>query len=313
MHREQILSLLIILLLLGSIVVGVFYLPTPAPSLYSTRPSFPVKEEGNIAIIEIYGPIQIEPPAPFRFTPQGSDYVVSRLRELSNIKTLKAVILRINSPGGTVAAVQEIYQEIERLKKQGIKVVASMGDIATSGAYYIASACDVIVADPGTLTGSIGVIIPLMNFQGLMQKLGIKAESIKSGKYKDIGSSSKEMTPEEREILQQLVDNAYQQFLSAVKKGRGSKVKGKWENIADGRIFTGEQAYKLGLVDYLGNFEEAKKIAKDLAGIKGKPVFIRERKGWQRFFELREDALFNWKYYLKKDPLPYYLPLFRKP
>ncbi len=313
MHREQVLSFLIILLLVGSIVVGVLYTPAPAPSLRTARPSFPVKEEGNIAIIEIYGPIQIEQPAPFRFTPQGSDYVVSKLRELSNIKTVKAVILRINSPGGTVAAVQEIYQEIERLKKQGIKVVASLGDIATSGAYYIASACDVIVADPGTLTGSIGVIIPLMNFQGLMQKLGIKAESIKSGKYKDIGSSSKEMTPEEREILQKLVDNAYQQFLSAVKKGRGNKVKGKWENIADGRIFTGEQAYKLGLVDYLGNLEEAKTIAKDLAGIKGEPVFIRERKGWQRLFELREDALFNWKYYLKKDPLPYYLPLFRQP
>jgi len=310
LSREKILAFLIIVLLVGSIIVGILRLP--APSFKTTRPHFPIKEEGNLAIIEIYGPIQIEEPL-LRFIPQGSDYIVSRLNSLSRVKGLKAVILRINSPGGTVAAVQEICQEIENLKKQGIKVVASLGDIATSGAYYIASSCDSIVANPGTLTGSIGVIIPLVNFQGLMGKLGIKTETIKSGKYKDIGTSTKEMTPEEREILQQLVDNAYQQFLNAVKKGRGNKVKGNWEEIADGRIFTGEQAYNLGLVDYLGNFEEAKRITKELAGIKGEPVIIREKKGWRRFFELKEGMLFNLKYYFKREPLPYYLPPLGKP
>ena len=309
MNKEKSIALIIIFLLLGAIVVGVFHNPQKIQRK-TFSPSYYVKKRGNLAIVWIYGPIEVANRSSFQLFPRGSDYIVNELRSLSKISTLQAVILRINSPGGTVGAVQEIYEEIENLRKRGIKVVASFGDIATSGAYYIASACDAIVSQPGTMTGSIGVIIPILNFKNLMEKVGIKQESIKSGRYKDIGAGSKEMTPEEREILQKIVDNVYNQFLSAVKKGRKGKVKGEWNKIADGRIFSGEQAYKLGLVDELGGLEKAKEVAKKLAGIK-RLIIIKERKGWRRFFDIEDKALFNLRYYFGKDIVPYYLPPLR--
>ncbi len=292
MKWERIISLLLLFLLTLSVIVA--FLKTPPPSEKPPSPGV-IKplERGELAIIYIYGPIEIKEPVFFALLPRGSDYVVWRLRQLQKVRGLKAVLLRINSPGGSVAAVQDIYEELKKLKEKGVKIVSSLGEIATSGAYYIASISDAIVAEPGTITGSIGVIIPMVNMKELLNKLGIKMYSIKSGKFKDIGTIARELTEEEREILEQLVNEAYNQFLEAVKSGRGEKFKGVWEEVADGRIFSGERAKKLGLVDYLGNFEDAKRIACELAGIKGEPRIVGgERRGWESLILRLEEKIF---------------------
>lgn len=184
------------------------------------------------------------------------------LKEARENDDIKAVVVRINSPGGTVAASQEIAEEIGKVKETEKPVICSMGDIAASGGYWIASECDTIVANPGTLTGSIGVIMETPNVQGLMQKLGISDEVIKSGTYKDIGSSTRQMTPDERKLLQDLVGDSYAQFLDQVKKGRKGKInEAVLPSLADGRVFTGRQAKKLGLVDRMGNYQDAVDLA----------------------------------------------------
>jgi len=183
------------------------------------------------------------------------------------------VVLRINSPGGSIGAVQEIYEEVNRLKEKGKKVVVSMGDVGASGAYYIACAADKIVANPGTITGSIGVLMSLGNMEELFRKIGIKIEVIKRGKHKDIGSLSREMTAEERRLLQGVIDDAYDQFLRVVIEGRNLK-KSKAEKLAQGQVFTGRQAKDLGLIDEIGNFQDAVRLAGKLAGIPGEPKVI---------------------------------------
>jgi protease-4 len=172
-----------------------------------------------------------------------------------------------------VAASQEIAEEIDKVKKSGKPVVASMGDIAASGGYWIASSCPYIVANPGTLTGSIGVIMDMTNIQGLYEKLGIKSNVIKSGSFKDIGSSTREMTPEERRVLEGMVTDSFQQFVAQVTNGRRGKIdEANIAMITDGRVFTGRQALTLGLVDKMGNFDDAIHIAQDKAGLRGEPV-----------------------------------------
>lgn len=186
---------------------------------------------------------------------------------------VKAILLRINSPGGTAAASQAIYEELMRIRKAGkIKIVAALGDVAASGGYYIAAAADHIVSLPGTTTGSIGVIAHAPNFQGLMQKIGVQDQVVKSGPHKDILSPFKAMDPAERAIIQAIVDDTYQQFLEAVARGRTKLPLSRLRPLADGRIFTGRQALQAGLVDSLGNFEDALKKAASLAGIKGEPT-----------------------------------------
>ena len=181
---------------------------------------------------------------------------------------------------------QEIYEEIEKLKKKK-PVIASLGGVAASGGYYIASACDQIVANPGTLTGSIGVIMELANVEGLMEKLGVKEYPIKSGPHKDIGSPFRPLTNEGKKILQSLVDNVHGQFVRAVAKGRGLPEE-KVRELADGRIYSGEQAKALGLVDILGNMEDAIELAARQGGIEGTPeVFYAQaqsRSWWERLF-----------------------------
>ncbi len=204
-----------------------------------------------------------------------SRYVIKELKKYSRDSSVKAVVIRVDSPGGGVAASQEIFDEIIKIKEKK-KVVVSMGSVAASGGYYISSPADSIVANAGTLTGSIGVIMELPNFEGLMEKIGVKSQIIKSGKHKDITSAFRSMTGEEKQILQALLDDVHDQFIQAVAESRDMDYK-EIKKLADGRIFTGRKAKELGLVDELGNLEYAIKLAGKLSGIKGEPQVISKK------------------------------------
>jgi len=193
--------------------------------------------------------------------------VVEQLKKYRNDSRVKAIILRIDSPGGGTAASQEIYREVQRTVTKK-KVIASMGNVAASGGYYVALAADKIVANPATLTGSIGVIMEVSNIKELLQKIGVSREAIKSGPYKDIGSPVREMKPEERRLLEEVIQNVHQQFIEVVSKGRRLS-REQVEKIADGRIFTGQQAKTMGLIDELGSFEDAVDLAKKMVGLSG--------------------------------------------
>jgi len=192
--------------------------------------------------------------------------------------SIKAIVLRIDSPGGAVVPSQEIYEEIKRIRAESKKkVVVSMGTVAASGGYYIASASDRIVANPGTLTGSIGVIMELANVAGLLEKIGVESIVVKSGTHKDIGSPFRRMGAEEREILQNVLDDVHNQFIEAVSEARGLEI-GRVRRLADGRIFTGRQAMELGLVDDLGGLQDTIRMTAEMVGIKGKPRIVETRK-----------------------------------
>ena len=228
--------------------------------------NFPISVGEKIAVVKIEGVIL------------DSKDIIEELREHRENKSVKAIMLRIDSPGGAVAPSQEIYTEVLNIRDEGKKkIVTSMGSVAASGGYYIASASDRIVANPGSVTGSIGVILELANVSGLMKKVGVESVVIKSGKFKDVGSLFRTMTAEERELLQGVIDDTYDQFVDAVAAGRGIN-KEDLLPIADGRVFTGRQAKKLGLVDDLGSMQDAIKITADIAGIKGEPDIIQKKK-----------------------------------
>ncbi len=195
---------------------------------------------------------------------------------------VRALILRVDSPGGGVVASQELYDALVDFKTSGKPVITSMGTVAASGGYYISAPSDLIVANPGTLTGSIGVIMSLANVQKLLEKLGVSAVTLKAGAHKDMGSPFRELTDEERALLQGVMDDIHDQFIQAVADGRG-KSADEIRPLADGRIFTGRQAVKAGLVDELGDLEQAIKRAGELAGIEGRPrVIEREVPFWER-------------------------------
>ncbi|MCX5849074.1 MAG: signal peptide peptidase SppA [Deltaproteobacteria bacterium] len=194
--------------------------------------------------------------------------ITEQLDEFANDDSIIAVILRVDSPGGGVAASQEIYDAVIELKKTK-KVVASMGSIAASGGLLVACAADKIVANPGTITGSISAIMQFANFEELLKKVGVKSSVVKSGQYKDIGSPLRDMTPEEKVIVQDLVDDIYNQFIDVIVKER-KLPREKVVEIADGRVFSGRRAKELGLVDSLGDMTSAAKLASQLAGGKGK-------------------------------------------
>ncbi|MDI6775739.1 MAG: signal peptide peptidase SppA [Syntrophales bacterium] len=201
-----------------------------------------------------------------------SQGVVEQLDEFTKDDRIKAVVLRIDSPGGGVAPSQEIYEAVFNLRKKK-RVVASMGSVAASGGYLIACAADKIVANPGTITGSISAVMHFANAEELLKKIGLKSSVIKSGKYKDIGSPVRAMTEDEKALIQGLVDDIYEQFLEVVIRER--KISGeKLRRIADGRVFSGRQAQKLGLVDFLGDRGYAIRLAGEMSGIKGKPDVV---------------------------------------
>lgn len=190
-------------------------------------------------------------------------------------QSIKAIVLRVDSPGGAVAPAQEIYEEVRKAVSKK-KVIVSMGSVAASGGYYIASPATRVIANPGTLTGSIGVIMEIPNIEGLLDKIGVKTEIIKSGKHKDIASVFKGMSKEERIILQGVLDDVHEQFIKAVAEGR-KMLPDDVKKLADGRIFTGKQAVAVGLVDELGNLEDAIQVAAKLAGIKGEPEVVSKK------------------------------------
>jgi protease-4 len=235
--------------------------------------------DNRIALIKIEGVIL------------DSTDTIEELRRYKDSSGIKAIILRINSPGGGVVPSQEIYEEVRKIREEGKKkVVVSMGTVAASGGYYIASASNRIVANPGTLTGSIGVIMELANVEGLFKKIGVESVVIKSGRNKDVGSPFRKMLPEERAILQRLMDDVHTQFIQAVAEGRGL-AEDRVRALADGSVFTGRQAKELGLVDEIGNLQDTVRLTADIVGIKGEPRLVESRKRSSLLGLLRDEFL----------------------
>ena len=238
------------------ILTGIFFLflagiSLLVSSLISQGPKTDIfaKKEG-VGIVELKGLIV------------SSEEILKHLTELRNNSNVKSIVLRIDSPGGAVGASQEIYAEVKRTSE--VKpVVASMGSMGTSGGYYASLGADNIIANPGTMTGSIGVIVKFPNLEGLYEKIGYKSEVIKSGPLKGIGASNRPLSEEERILMQDLIDNVYAQFVRDIAAARSIPEETVFE-LADGRIYSGEQALEAGLIDSLGNFTDAITLAADL-------------------------------------------------
>jgi protease-4 len=215
---------------------------------------------------------------------------VGKLDEYARDESIKAVVLRLETPGGAIVPSQEIYEKVLKVKAEK-SVVVSMGTVAASGGYYIACAADRIVANPGTITGSIGVIAQFSQVEELLKKIGLKSTIIKSGKYKDVGSPVREMTEDEKRIIQALIDDIYEQFVEVVVENRNIP-KEKITNIAGAKAFTGRQALEFGLVDELGTMEYSVDLAAKLAGIEGEPdvVYPKEKRGGLLRYILGEAA-----------------------
>jgi protease-4 len=248
----------------------------------------------KVGVLEVTGPID------------SSKEIIRVIHAYRDDPSIAAVIVYIDSPGGSVTYTQEIYDELVKLKERDKIVTAYMSAIAASGGYYVACTADEIYASPGTLTGSIGVILTVTNIEGLFDKIGLETKVIKSGKYKDIGSPMRDMTPEEEALLGDIIDDVYYQFLDTVVDTRTDAVKevmaeegnedpSRYEikkyvmGYADGRIFSGRQAKKYGFVDELCNFQTAIDKTAELAGIKGKPTVVKieveEPSLWDMIFE----------------------------
>lgn len=215
----------------------------------------------------------------------SSEKTVEQIKKFREDRTVKAILLRINTPGGGVAASQEIYEEVKKTRESGKIIVVSMGAIAASGGYYIAVGSSLIVSNPGTLTGSIGVIAQFISIKELAEKLGINQTTIKSGNLKDAGNPFRQMNDTDIAYFQDVVDNSFTQFFDVVAKERKMD-KETLLKYANGRVFTGLQAKEYGLVDSLGTFEDAIRITSQMADIEGEPRIIRERKKFSIFEEL---------------------------
>ena len=247
------------LLLILIVVVGLLFFLLIARGLVQSTPI-----GDKVAVIDIVGVIS------------RTDTVIDQIHQYRDDQTVKAIVLRINSPGGSVAPVQEIYSELRKLEKP---IVASMGSTAASGGYYIAAIADEILANPGTLTGSIGVIMQFTKLKGLYEKIGLEQQVIKSGKFKDTGSSMRDMTDEERALLQATLDDVHNQFIDAVFEGRQAHLtREEIVTLADGRVFSGQQAFGHKMVDQLGNLPDAIERAGELGGISGKPKVVRTKR-----------------------------------
>ncbi|MCS6305495.1 MAG: signal peptide peptidase SppA [Nitrospira sp.] len=235
-------------------------------------PDLDLSTDDRIALIRVEGVIL------------DSQTTIEELKRFSENPSVKAIVIRIDSPGGGVVPSQEIYDAVKRIRSKNNKaVIASMGSVAASGGYYIAAATDRIVANPGTLTGSIGVIMETANVEGLLHKIGVEGVIIKSGKYKDVGSPLRKMSADERGLLQAVMDDVHKQFIEAVAEGRSLELRSA-QALADGRIFTGRQAKEAKLVDELGDLEDAIQLAAEVVGIEGEPKVVEPR----RRFSLRE-------------------------
>jgi len=261
MRRHPIILGIGILLFIGVVFFGLIY----ALNMFrGERSSFNLPGGERVGVVLIDGVIS------------DSSVIVDQIDEFANDDGIRAVVLRIDSPGGGVAASQEICREVDELRKKK-KVVASMGSVAASGGYLIAAATDRIVANPGTITGSISAVMHFADIQELMKKVGVRSSVIKSGKFKDIGSPARDMTAEERQLIQGIIDDIYDQFVRSISENRKIPLDSIMK-IADGRIFSGRQAYQLKLVDELGGLQDAVLIAGRLSGIAGKPEVIYAKK-----------------------------------
>jgi len=218
---------------------------------------------GNVGVIEVFGVIDETSGRP----------VIKQLDKWADNNSIKAIVVHINSPGGGVAISQEVYDAMKRARVEKPLVVA-MASVAASGGYYLACAADRVVANPGTLTGSIGVIMQFHTIKNLLDKVGVETETVKSGELKDVGTYARSMTKKEELMLRSVIMDTYEQFVEIVAEGRGKEIEEVY-HLADGSIFTGLQAYNLGLVDTLGGLNEAVEIAGELAGLEGKPKVIR--------------------------------------
>jgi protease-4 len=277
MKRNPLLVVFVTAAVLGIIFVAVLFLASFLSGGRRTAAPLPVVGGGNVALVKIDGLLM------------SSETVVDEVNDYAEDGSIKAIVLRIDSPGGGVVPSQEIYGAIRNAKREGKKVVASMGSVAASGGYYIAAAADKIVANPGTLTGSIGVKMEFANVEKLLEKIGVKGMVVKAGQFKDIGSPYREMTDDERKLLQDVIDDVHSQFIDAVAEGRGLP-KSEIASIADGRIFTGRQALALKLVDRLGDLDDSVQLAGELAGIKGRPNVVERRKKVPFFEYLKEES-----------------------
>ena len=232
---------------------------------------------GKVAVLPISGLIT------------DSEAAIEQLKKFAKDDSVKAIVVRLNTPGGGVGPSQEIYEEVRKIRGKKV-IVASMGALAASGGYYIACGADKIFANPGTITGSIGVIMQFVNVKDLIDKIGVKGFVIKSGSFKDTGSPIREMSPEERMLLQSVIDNVHSQFVNAVVEGRKLPREDVLA-IADGRILSGEQAKEMGLVDVLGNQEDAVAEAGKMAKIEGEPrVVTPPKKKFSILDLLRDEA-----------------------
>ena len=245
------------------IAITIFFLAMIALSAVFTLFHNEISIKEKVAVVNIEGPIF-----------QSKD-TIDEIKGYIKNRGIKAIVLRIDSPGGGVVPSQEIYEEVRKAAAHK-KIVVSMGSVAASGGYYIAAAASRIVANPGTITGSIGVIMELPNIKGLMDKIGVKTEVIKSGRHKDLASVFRGIGTEERAILQGVMDEVHEQFIKAISQSRKIPMEDV-RKIADGRIFSGSQGIKVGLVDELGDLEYAVKLAAKMAGIKGEPEVVSKK------------------------------------
>ncbi|PKL35912.1 MAG: signal peptide peptidase SppA [Spirochaetae bacterium HGW-Spirochaetae-1] len=267
MDRNRKILISILALLVLSSVIAIVDISLRIQKTQDTQFALATPKFGpGIGLVRIEGPIEMSSGTSALGLKSGAEAIIQRLDDLEKNSSIKAVVIRINSPGGTVAASQEIYQKIWRLRKKNIPLVVSMADVAASGGYYVASACNYIMANYGTITGSIGVIAYSPNLKRLFEKLGIQMNVIKSGRFKDILSTHRDLAPEERIMIQEMIDASYRKFLKDIALGRNINIS-DIEPIADGRVMNGEAALKYKLIDGLGDFEDAVNKARELAGL----------------------------------------------
>lgn len=280
-------------LLAGGLLVGLFVffllLALAVANLVGRPTQFAIGDK--VGVVEVFGVIA------------DSKQVIRQLHGFRDNDSVKAIVVRVDSPGGGVGPSQEIYAEIERIDREK-PVVVSMGSIAASGGYYIAAPARQIFANPGTITGSIGVIMQFTNIQELLDKIGLRSEIVKSGPHKDIGSPTRPMTEGDRVILQDMIDDVHEQFVQSVAAGRDLDAAAIRE-LADGRIFTGRQAKEYGLVDQLGNLQAAIRNAGELGGIEGEPHVLYPPQKKPRLIDyLMEEAASSLRSALQKNHSP---------
>ena len=258
---------LLLIFIIGISMVGALFI---APKVKQSK----LVSHDKIAIVYVDGMIVGGRGQVGLFTDGGgTDALIRQLHTARDDESVKAIILRINSPGGTVPASQEVGEELKKIRATGKPVITSMADMAASGGYWLAACTDKIYANPSTITGSLGVYMPYSNWEELYKKIGVSQEKIKSGPHKDILSPDRQLTEEERAIIQVMVDDMYNQFVEVIAEGRHLDP-AKVRELADGRIYTGRQAKEVGLIDELGNMYDAIDGAANMVGLQGRPEIV---------------------------------------